>query len=170
MILALFAQLPYVNVLWVWVWVWVLHWKVGLYCYGFLVNEGIDLILVIHAFYPSTLCALLHPCIHNITIHSLKICKVYFMLIFHPHSNRVDRIMQSLLKLHVHVTCEIGQVQWVGAIYPYILGCVGYILHLYVHPCIHSITLPLLKIYKVYFMLMFHRHSNRVDRIMHSPN
>ncbi len=41
MILALFAQLTDVN---------VLHWIVGLYCYGFLVNEGIGLILVIQTF------------------------------------------------------------------------------------------------------------------------
>ncbi len=39
MILTLFAQLTYVN---------VVHWMVGLYYYGFLVNEGISLILVIH--------------------------------------------------------------------------------------------------------------------------
>ncbi len=44
--LTLFAQLTYVN---------VLHWIVGLYYYGFLVNEGIGLILIIHTFYPSTL-------------------------------------------------------------------------------------------------------------------
>ncbi len=44
MILTLFAQLTYVN---------VLHWIVGLYCYVFLVNEGICLILVIQTFYPS---------------------------------------------------------------------------------------------------------------------
>ncbi len=49
MILTLIAQLIYVN---------VLHWRVGLYYYGFLVNEGISLILVIHTFYPSTLSVL----------------------------------------------------------------------------------------------------------------
>ncbi len=31
----------------------VLHWIIGLYYYGFLVNEGIGLILVIQTFYPS---------------------------------------------------------------------------------------------------------------------
>ncbi len=46
MILTLFAQLTYVN---------VLHWIVRLNYYGFLVNEGIVLILVIHTFYPSAL-------------------------------------------------------------------------------------------------------------------
>ncbi len=46
MILTRFAQLAYVN---------VLHWIVGLYYDGFLVNEGIGLILVIQIFYPSTL-------------------------------------------------------------------------------------------------------------------
>ncbi len=34
------------------------HWIVGLYHYGFLVNEGIGLILVIQTFYPSTLSVL----------------------------------------------------------------------------------------------------------------
>ncbi len=46
MILTLFAQLTYVN---------VLHWIVGLYYYGFLANEGIGLILVIQTFYQSAL-------------------------------------------------------------------------------------------------------------------
>ncbi len=46
MILTLFAQLTFVN---------VLHWIVGLYYCGFLVNEGIGLILVIQTFYPSIL-------------------------------------------------------------------------------------------------------------------
>ncbi len=49
MILTLFAQLTYVN---------ILHWRVELFYYGFLVNEGIGLILVIQTFYPSTLCVL----------------------------------------------------------------------------------------------------------------
>ncbi len=44
MILTLFAQLTEVN---------LLYWIVGLYYYGFLVNEGIGLILVIQTFYPS---------------------------------------------------------------------------------------------------------------------
>ncbi len=48
MILTLFAQLTYVN---------VLQWIVGLYYYGFLVNEGIGLI-VLQTFYPSTLSVL----------------------------------------------------------------------------------------------------------------
>ncbi len=48
-ILTLFAQLIYVN---------VLHWIVRLYYYGFSVNEGICLILVIQIFYPSTLSVL----------------------------------------------------------------------------------------------------------------
>ncbi len=48
-ILTLFAQLTYVN---------VLHWIVGLYYYGFLVIEGIGLILVIQTFYPSTISVL----------------------------------------------------------------------------------------------------------------
>ncbi len=39
MILTLFVRLTYIN---------VLNWIVGLYCYGFLVNEGIVLILVIN--------------------------------------------------------------------------------------------------------------------------
>ncbi len=46
MILTLVAWLTLVN---------VLHWIVGLYYYGFLVNEGIDIILVIQTFYLSTL-------------------------------------------------------------------------------------------------------------------
>ncbi len=46
MILTVFTQLTYVN---------VLHWIVGLYYYGFLFNEGICLILVIQTFYPSAL-------------------------------------------------------------------------------------------------------------------
>ncbi len=50
MILTLFAQLIYVN---------VLHWIVGLYYYGFfLINKGIGFILVIQTFYPSTLSVL----------------------------------------------------------------------------------------------------------------
>ncbi len=49
MILTLFAQLTYVN---------VLHWIVGLYYNGFSVNDGIDLILIIQRFYPSTLSVL----------------------------------------------------------------------------------------------------------------
>ncbi len=49
MILTLFAQLTYVN---------VLHWIVGLNYYGFLVNEGKGLILVIQTFYPFTLSVL----------------------------------------------------------------------------------------------------------------
>ncbi len=40
MILTVFDQFTYVN---------VLHWIVVLYYYGFLVNEGIDLTLVIHS-------------------------------------------------------------------------------------------------------------------------
>ncbi len=44
MILTLFAQLTYVN---------VLYWIVKLYYYGFPVNEGICLILVIQTLYPS---------------------------------------------------------------------------------------------------------------------
>ncbi len=49
MILTLFAQLTYVD---------VLHWIVGLYYFGFLVNEGIGLILVIQTFYPPALSVL----------------------------------------------------------------------------------------------------------------
>ncbi len=45
-ILTLFAQLTYVN---------VLHWLEGLYYFVFLVNKGIYLILVIQTFYPSAL-------------------------------------------------------------------------------------------------------------------
>ncbi len=48
-ILTLFVRLTYVN---------VLHWIVRLYYYGFLVNEGIALILVIQPFYPPTLSVL----------------------------------------------------------------------------------------------------------------
>ncbi len=44
MILTVFAQLTYVN---------ILHWIVEICCYGFLVNEGIGLILVIQTFYRS---------------------------------------------------------------------------------------------------------------------
>ncbi len=36
----------------------VLHWIVGLYYYGFLVNVGIGLILVIQTFYPSAISVL----------------------------------------------------------------------------------------------------------------
>ncbi len=43
MILTLFTQLTYVLVN-------VLDWIVGLYCYGFLVNDGIGLILVIQTY------------------------------------------------------------------------------------------------------------------------
>ncbi len=49
MILTLFAQLTYVN---------VLHWIVGLYYFGFLVDGGIGFILVIQTFDPSTLSVL----------------------------------------------------------------------------------------------------------------
>ncbi len=49
MVLTLFARLIYVN---------VLHWILGLYYSGFLVNEGIGLILVIQTLYPSTLSVL----------------------------------------------------------------------------------------------------------------
>ncbi len=42
MILTVFAQRTYGN---------VLQWIVGLYYYGLLVNEGIDLILVIQTFH-----------------------------------------------------------------------------------------------------------------------
>ncbi len=46
---ALFARLTYVN---------VLHWIIRLYYYGFLVNEGIGLILVIQIWHPSSLSVL----------------------------------------------------------------------------------------------------------------
>ncbi len=36
----------------------VVHWIVGLYYFGFLVNKGMGLILVIQTFYPSTLSVL----------------------------------------------------------------------------------------------------------------
>ncbi len=49
MILTLFAQFTYVN---------LLHRIVGLYCYGFLINEGIGVILVLQTFYPSPLSVL----------------------------------------------------------------------------------------------------------------
>ncbi len=49
MILILFAQITYVN---------ILYWIVGLHYYGFLVNEDIGLILVIQTFHPSTLSGL----------------------------------------------------------------------------------------------------------------
>ncbi len=49
MILTLFAQLTYVN---------VLFWIVGLYYYDFVVTEGICHILVIQTIYPSTLSVL----------------------------------------------------------------------------------------------------------------
>ncbi len=49
MILTLFNQLTHVD---------VLYWIVGLYYYGFLVNEGIGLLLVIQTFYPYTLSVL----------------------------------------------------------------------------------------------------------------
>ncbi len=55
---SLFAPLTYVN---------VLHWIVGLYYHGFLVNEGIDLILVIQEFYPSTLSVLYNKDVHPIS-------------------------------------------------------------------------------------------------------
>ncbi len=42
--LSLFTPLTYYS---------VLHWMFGLYYYGFLVNEGIDLIFVIETFSPS---------------------------------------------------------------------------------------------------------------------
>ncbi len=44
--LTLFTQRKYVS---------VLHWVARFYYYGFLVNEGIGLILVIQIFHPSTL-------------------------------------------------------------------------------------------------------------------
>ncbi len=49
MILTLFAQLTYVN---------VLHWIVEHYYFGFLVNEGLCLILVIQTLYQSALSVL----------------------------------------------------------------------------------------------------------------
>ncbi len=55
MILTLFAQLTYVN---------VLHWIVGLYYCGFLVNEGVGLILVMQTLYPSTLSALYNKVVY----------------------------------------------------------------------------------------------------------
>ncbi len=56
MILTLFEQLTYVN---------VLHWIVGLYYCGFLVIEGICLILVIQIFYPSTLSVLYNKDVYS---------------------------------------------------------------------------------------------------------
>ncbi len=49
MFLTLFVRLTYVN---------VLHWIVKLYYYGFLVNVGIGLMLVIQTFYLSSLSVL----------------------------------------------------------------------------------------------------------------
>ncbi len=45
MLLTLFTQLTYVN---------RLHWIVGIYYYGFLVNEGMGVIIVILTFPPSS--------------------------------------------------------------------------------------------------------------------
>ncbi len=52
MFLNLFSQLAYVS---------VLHWLVGLYYYGFLVNEGICITLVIQTFCPTILNVLYPP-------------------------------------------------------------------------------------------------------------
>ncbi len=49
MIFTLFARFTYVN---------ILHWTIRLYNYGFLVNEGIFLILVIQTVYPTALSVL----------------------------------------------------------------------------------------------------------------
>ncbi len=49
LVYTVWARLTYVN---------VLHWIVGNNYYGFLVNEGICLILVIHTLYPSSLSVL----------------------------------------------------------------------------------------------------------------
>ncbi len=46
MFLTLFIRLTYLN---------VLHYIFGVYYYGFLVNEGIGLFLLIQQFYPSSL-------------------------------------------------------------------------------------------------------------------
>ncbi len=51
MFLTVFAQLRYVD---------VLHWVVRLYYYGFLVNEGVGLILLIQTFDPSSLIVIVH--------------------------------------------------------------------------------------------------------------
>ncbi len=69
---SLFAWLTYVNVLYV-------HWIVRPYYYGFLVNEGIGLILVIQTFYPSVLSVLYSKdvCAHPLLLYD----SLFFLLL-----------------------------------------------------------------------------------------
>ncbi len=73
-ILILFAQLTYVN---------VLHWMVGLYYYSFLVNEGICLILVIQTFYLFALSVLNNKDIYPIS--SIVCDLLLFLLLYLNH-------------------------------------------------------------------------------------
>ncbi len=71
MILTLFAQLAYVN---------VLHWIVRLYYYGFLVNEGICLILVIQIFYPSALSVLYNKDVYQtLQLYDLLVYRLLYL-------------------------------------------------------------------------------------------
>ncbi len=66
MILTLFSQLTYVN---------LLNWIVELYYCGFLVNKGIDLILVIQTLYPSTLSVLYNKDVYQ----NLFYCMIHYV-------------------------------------------------------------------------------------------
>ncbi len=60
----------------------ILHRIVGLYYYGFLVNEGIGLILVIQTFYPFTLSVLYNKDVYQ---PLLLYDPLHFLLIYLSH-------------------------------------------------------------------------------------
>ncbi len=98
MILTLFAQLTQVN---------VLHWIVGLYFYGILVNEGIGLILVIQTFYASTLSVLYK----DIYPTSSIVWSTTF-----PFNIRKSHSYSLCFLTHMHKQCESmeWQKRWSG--------------------------------------------------------
>ncbi len=90
MILTLFAQLTYVN---------VIHWIVRLYYYGYLVNEGIGLIFVIQTFYPSA-----------ISVLYIRISPQLFLL--------YDPLFFHFMYLN-HITDHIGPILYAFLLYWY---------------------------------------------------
>ncbi len=93
MLLTLFALLTYVS---------VLHGMVRFYYNGFLVNEGIGLILVIQTLYPSSLSVLLQ--VNMSTQPLLQYDPLLFLLLYLSHIMIVLNEMSLLHLMHYYFT------------------------------------------------------------------
>ncbi len=133
MILTLFARLTYVS---------ILHWIVLLYYYGFLVNDGIGLILVIQTFYPSALSVFYNK---DVCPTSSVVWSTAFPFI----------ILKSQYAIYKHY--HIVPILYAFLHYWYY----GLYIFMYISMCLYIIVTILLWVLSIYFFYyaLYHHHS-----------